>query len=397
LDTVTSRPGAWLRDLDRRALVLGAVVLVAGYLPLTFLGPGTDLDVGGVYHAGRSILDGDYQVSRLPGAPVFEALTAVLHAVGGTVAVNLVSMVMAAVTALAVARLVHREGHPGAAWFGLAVVVNPFVWVAGTSMVDFVWATALALTAANLQLSRRWLPAAAVYALAAGCRLSTLVLVAAFVAADAWSERDVRPQLAGLAASVVALTTLLFLPPFFQLGMGFLQSDIPVSPWLVQLGRFGVKNAFFFGPIAIAVVLWHLPRLWRAVPGAWTTSTVLRAGLLGFAGTQVLFLRFPWKLAHLIPALLCLLLVFATSRVLARGALVTLIVAQLVLALVTVNLARPDQPHEATGGRLAIEVLEGPWLRDLRCRLDGDRDAYRRPGAVQPLLDTWECVVPWSE
>src|SRR5690606_14471722 len=84
LDTVAAPSESWLRSLDRRAFLIGLVVVVVGYVPLTFLGPGTDLEVGGVYHAGQSIRDGDYQVSRIPGAPVFEAVTGVLHALGGS-------------------------------------------------------------------------------------------------------------------------------------------------------------------------------------------------------------------------------------------------------------------------------------------------------------------------
>src|SRR5690606_4799265 len=52
LDTVAAPSESWLRSLDRRAFLIGLVVVVVGYVPLTFLGPGTDLDVGGVYHAG---------------------------------------------------------------------------------------------------------------------------------------------------------------------------------------------------------------------------------------------------------------------------------------------------------------------------------------------------------
>jgi hypothetical protein len=397
LDTATARPESWVRDLDRRALVAGVVVLVAGYLPLTFLGPGTDLDVGGVYHAGQSILDGDYQVSRVPGAPVFEAVTGVLHALGGSWLVNLGSLAMAAITALAVTRLLHREGAPHAEWFGLAVLLNPFVWVAGTSMVDFLWATGLALAGFNLQLSRRWVPAAVLYALAVGCRLSTLVVVGAFLVAHWLGNRDDRRAVGATTAAVLTLSGLLFLGPYTQLGMDFLRSDVPASTLLVQLGRFGAKNVFFFGPIVLGLVLWRLPVLVRSASARWGTSTVVRASILGLAASQLLFLRFPWKLAHLIPSFLLLVLVLGASRVLSRRLVAVLLAAQLLLGFVAVNVARPDQPNEATGGRLSVELVEGPWLRDLRCRLDGDRDAYRRPGAVEPLLETWACVVPWAE
>jgi hypothetical protein len=397
LTAIAPSSPSWLSRLDRRAVVAGVVAVVVGYLPLTMLGPGTDLDVGGVYHAGRSILDGGYQVSRLPGAPVFEATTAVLHAVGGSLLVNLVSVLAAATTALAVARLIDREGHAHASWYGLAVLLNPFVWVAGTSMVDFLWATALVLVGANLQLSRRFGPAVVLYALAAGCRLSTLVLVAAVLVADLVANPPVRRRVVLTGVATAVLTTVVYLPPFLQLGADFLRSEVPVSSLWVQIGRFGAKNTFFFGPITIVLVLWHLPRVLGAVPHRWTTSVVLRVGLIGFVASQVLFLRFPWKLAHLIPSLLCLVLVLAASGVLSRRGVAVLVAAQLVLGAVTLNLAQPDRPNEATGGRIALGVIEGVWIRDLRCRLDGDRDAYRRAGEVDALLDTWSCVIPWSD
>ncbi|MBK5224056.1 MAG: hypothetical protein JJE52_14520 [Acidimicrobiia bacterium] len=398
---LTLRIPPWLAGIDRRALILGAALILVGYGPLVLLGPGTDLDVGGVYDAGRSILDGDYEVSRTPGAPVFEGVSGVLHSLGGTFAVNLVSTIMAVAAALAVVRLLDREGHPHAGWLGLAVLLNPFVWVAGTSMVDFMWAAALALVGANLQLSRRWVPAAVLYALAAGCRLSTLLLIGAFLLGDLLgAPRRDRLRLVALGAGVLAGSALVFLLPFRELGWDVIKSHVPSSTLVVQLGRFAVKTWYFFGPITVGLLVAVAPRLWRA-RGAWRTSAVLRMGVLGAVAVQLLFLRFPWKLAHLIPVFLCVLLVLGASRVLNRTLIGVLLAAQVVLGLVNVNLADPDRPDRATGGTFAPQIIEGPLLRDIRCRLDGDRDAYMGGDAGgevgASLMDTWACVVPWSE
>lgn len=402
----TSRLPSWLTGDGPRPLQVALVLLVVGYLPLVVLGPGTDLDVGGVYDAGRGILDGRYDVSRTPGAPVFEAAVGVLHAVGGTPLVNLGSVAMAVVTALAVVRLLAREGRRYAAWYGLAVLVNPYVWIAGTSMVDFMWATGFALAGVNAQRSRRWTLAAVLYALAAGCRLSTLALVAAALVADLiGASRADRRRLVGLGLATALLTAVVFLPPFLSLGWRFLRSDVPSSTLLVQLGRFGVKNWFFFGPVVVVLVAVHLPRLVRLVPREWAGSPTLRLGLLGAVAAQLLFLRFPWKLAHLVPALLCLLLVLGASGVLRGRAVAVLLVGQLLLGVVNVNLAVPDRPDAATGGRVRPALVEGQLIRDVRCRIDGDRTAYRGPGGGDAggsgvgdaLLDTWACAVPWSE
>ena len=376
-----------------------------GYLPLTLLGPGTDLDVGGVHDSGQSIIDGDYVVSRTPGAPVFEAATGVLHAVGGSVLVNLVSVAMAVVAALAVARLLRREGHPHADWFGLAVLVNPFVWIAGTSMVDFMWALGLALCGANAQLSRRWPPAAVLYALAAGCRLSTLFVIGAFVLGDLLGARpDERRPLAVLGAATLGLTAVVFLPPILTLGWAMFDNDVPTSTLAVQIGRFGVKNWYFFGPVVIVLVAALAPRLLRAVRANWSHSAVLRMALLGVMAGEALFLRFPWKLAHLIPVFVCVVLVLGATRVLDRRLLAVFVAAQLLLGVVNVNLADPDNPNQATGGTFAPSIVRGPLWVDISCRLASDRDIYRDPdrrddgSAVGSALGaTWTCVVPWSE
>lgn len=401
----TSRLAVSLASRDPLPWLIAAAVVVFGYLPLAFLGPGTDLDVGGVYDSGQSIIDGDYVVSRTPGAPVFEAATGVLHALGGATLVNLGSVAMAVLAAVAVARLLRREGHPYAGWFGLAVLLNPFVWIAGTSMVDFMWAVALLLAGANAQLSRRLPLAAILYALAAGCRLSTLFVVGAFVLGDLVGSRpDERRPLAVLGAATLGLTAVVFLPSMLTLGWAMFDNDVPTSTLAVQVGRFGVKNWYFFGPVVIVLVAALAPRLWRAVRANWSHSAVLRMALLGVMAGEALFLRFPWKLAHLIPVYVCVVLVLGAARVLDRRLLAVFLVAQVLLSVVNVNLADPDNPNQATGGTFAPSIVRGPLWVDVSCRLDSDRDAYRDPdrrddgSAVGSALGaTWACVVPWSE
>ena len=385
-----TRPGG------RRVGLVIAGLLALGYLPMVFLGPGTDLDVGGVWRSGQAILDGDYVVSRLPGAPVFEAVVGVLHAVGGSALVNLASLAMAALTAWALVTLLRREGVAHAEWAALVVLVHPVVWIAGTSMVDFLWATGFLLSGA---VARRRSPVAAgvLYALAAGCRASSLLVAGAFVLADLL-DRDPTMRRRGLVAGVVAvaLTGVIYLPPLLVYGSTVFDSGVPSSSLPVQIGRFGVKNLFFFGPVAVVTVAVLVPRLLRAIREGWSVSWLVRAGLLTFVVAELVFLRFPWKLAHLIPALLGLVLLLAGARLLSSRVLAVLLVAHLLLAVVNVRWAQPDRANQATGAEVSPTLVEGQLLRDLRCRLDGDRDAYRRADGLDELATTWDCVVPWG-
>lgn len=404
--TTSAHDGAWptrlsdaLRD-ERPAVVAAMLLVTLGYLPMVVLGPGTDLDVGGVYRAGQSILDGGYDASRRPGAPVHEAAAGVLHALGGPTLANLGSLVMAVVAAGAVVALLRRDANPWAGWYGVATLANPFVWIAGTSMIDHVWGVALLLVGANLQLARRPVAAGTLYALAAGCRLSLLVVAAAMLAGEVAhrgvSRRDLRDPIVALLVTIVGSAILFGLVALAE-GAETFRSEVPSSAAFVQLARWGVKNLAFFGPVAVAFLAVVAPRTLRALPARWSDSTTLRVGAAACLATEALFVRFPWKLAHLLPAWFGLVLVLGASRSLRRPAVHALVAAQLVAGVVTVQVAEPDRPNAATGGRFDPRIEAGPLVRDLRCRIDSDRDAYRRDDGAAELLATWDCVVPWSD
>src|SRR5687768_2127494 len=108
-EQATPTPGA-TPPVDRRWLAAGAGVVLA-LVPLTLLGPGTDLDTGVVIRSGRSLVrDQTYVASRPPGAPVHEAAVGLLDRLGGTVASNLGSLAMAVLCTWALAVLLRRAG-----------------------------------------------------------------------------------------------------------------------------------------------------------------------------------------------------------------------------------------------------------------------------------------------
>mgnify|MGYP000722016730 CR=1 FL=1 len=221
---------------------------------------------------------------------------------------------------------------------------------------------------------------------------------------DLGARRDERQPIVLAGAATLVASAVLFLPPYLTLGWEFLRNDVPTSTLLVQIGRFGVKNWYFFGPIVVLLVASQVPHLWGSSRRSWGTSAVLRMSLLGALAGELLFLRFPWKLAHLIPVFVCVVLVLGATEVLSRRLVALFLAAQIVLGIVNVNLADPDRPDEATGGTFSPEVVRGPLWVDVSCRLDSDRDAYRDPDRTaggdavgEELRRTWSCVVPWSE
>ena len=98
------------RDLPWPYLLLAVLV---GYLPFVVLGYGTDIDVANVLRAGESMLDGDYTMSRGPGAAPHEVATALLDRLGGPILVNLVAVAFALLAVWCVHRLLDATAPAG--------------------------------------------------------------------------------------------------------------------------------------------------------------------------------------------------------------------------------------------------------------------------------------------
>lgn len=371
--------------LDRPGILLGLVA--AAYVPFTFLGYGTDIDVGAVLRAGRDWLDdGVYRVSRTPGAAVHEVTTGLLDELGSYVLVNLASVAFGLVTLAGVHVLLRQAGSPIATPAVIVLATNPWFWIASTSLGDFVWSTGFLLAGAvvasrpqegtpRIGGSRIW--AGLLFALSIGCRLTAGFLVVAWLVAEQLGARSARPS--WRATLVTAATTavaagLCFVPSWLwaDRSLDFLQSGLPFEGAGTNLGRWGVKNLAFFGVLAVPVLAAGLPRLVRA-RGAWASSVAFRFAVLVFLATELLYLRYPLKPLHLLPAAVALALIVGHLGPSARRWIAVLVVAQVVGALVTTTLAAPDVEDRASSGQLELGLTAGPLLNDVQCRLD-DRD-----------------------
>ncbi|QYG91342.1 hypothetical protein HC251_02085 [Iamia sp. SCSIO 61187] len=393
--------------VDRRWVAAGVAVVVA-LVPMTFLGPGTDLDVGAVIRSGRTIVrDGDYMPSRAPGAPVHEAAVGVLEWVGGTVGPNLGALAAAIALVAVLVVLLRREGVRRVELAVAVVVANPWFLVAATSTVDFLWALALWAGAALVLRSRPTrggaLGAGVLAGLAVGCRSSTAFLVGGLVLAHALEPQSGDPAdraapwahalAAGATAALVGL--VLYVPSYraADSSLAFAQNDVPTSTFFVQVGRFLVKDLYFVGPFAAVVLVLALPALGRVLL-RWRADWLVRLGLITVVASQLLFLRFPWKMGHLLPTLVGLALLLARALGDRPRVLAALVAAQLLYAVVSITLVQPDNPNAATGGELTFDPAWGALVTDVRCRAD-DPDAWEGPG-VDRLQAVWDCSKPWA-
>lgn len=366
------------RDLPWSYLLLGALV---GYLPFVFLGYGTDIDVANVLRAGESMLDGDYHLSRGPGAAPHEVATAVLDRVGGPILVNLASVAFGLLAIWSVHRLLERDG---ARWPVLATALlaaNPWFWVAATSLGDFTWALALGLAGAVATKADRRLLAGVLFGLGIGCRASTALIALAWLVAERSGDEEDRPPWSATVRTAVTLVVvggLCFVPPWLSVdrSLDFLRNELEFAGWRVHAGRFAVKNlATATLPGAAVLVLggrWLLSGV-----GRWRSSAVVRFAVLTIVLCELLFLRLPFKPVHLLPVVAGTALLIGAARLERRRWLVALLAAQLLAGFVGATIAAPDTPDDADGGRLSVRPADGVVVNDMRCRLaDLDRGEW---------------------
>lgn len=374
------RPGG----LSDRALM---AVTAAVTLPILWLGYGTDLDIGAVLRTGALIRAGDYAPSRNPGVPVVEALVAALDPLGGHLLVNLATAAALAATVVGVARLVRAWGHPNGDLLALAFLASPIVIISGTQTADFVWALALFVWAALALVRDRPVIAGLLLALALGCRSSTVVVLAALLVADGWDARHRRRAVTALAVAV-PLAVLLYVPAWLAAGRtaGFLVAG---DDWVSlgnNLGRSLVKNVAVAGVPLVVLLGAAVPALVRSLR-RWGADPMVRFAVLALAATEVLYLRIPWKPAHLLPGLLALVLWIGAGDRNRRPFLWLLVAAIAVNGLVTFRPVTSDNPDAATGATFAPTVTIGWLVNDVRCRV--------RYMEEPPRIDSgsWSCTL----
>ena len=387
-------------------VLAGLVLILVVGVPMVLSGPGNDLDVGNVFAAGRSIVDLDYTPSRAPGAPVHEAIVGVLDRIGGPLLTNLASVVAAVVLVVGLDQLLAREGlGTGRRWAIAIVVANPWFLIAATSTIDYVLALALLIWSALLLRTGRLVWSGVLAGLAMGSRVGSIMLIAAMLLAEltddtsslsrgqirAWPWR--RIVTAGTA--MVVTTVLLFIPSFVEAGgFAFAQNNFATSAPLVMLGRAAVKILALLGLVASIVSLLAVPAVARALRG-WRTSWLVRFATPGLVLSTLLFLRFPWKVPHLLPCLLCGAVLLGVALHRRPTLLVALVALQLLYGIVGVDVIRPDNPNQAGSGRPTLSVSWGPVVTDWQCRR-GDPDAYLGEQLVE-IEAVWNCARPYGD
>ncbi|NLD77440.1 MAG: hypothetical protein GX643_12320, partial [Acidimicrobiales bacterium] len=346
---------------------------------------------------------GTYVPSRAPGSPVHEAMVGALDLVGGPILTNLASLGAAIAVLWALDVLLSQHGlGPERRWAIALVGFNPWFVIAATSSVDYLFALAFVLWAGVGLRAGYTVSAGLLGALAMGCRIGSATLLLAIIVAEMWvraddgdARRARRARLVTASLVSVAGTLALFTPSFIAAGgLEFASNDFSTSSLAVHLGRAGAKNLTLLGTVGSLAALAAVPAVFRLVRGSWS-GWVVRFATIGLVLSQALFMRFPWKMSHLLPCLVVGAILLGAALGGRPRLLVTIVLLQLLFCFVQLEVIRPDDPNRATGARIDVSVGWGPVATDWQCRRE-HRDAYRGRQKVE-VEAAWKCAQPFSD
>jgi hypothetical protein len=254
---------------------------------------------------------------------------------------------------------------------GLAV--HPVFWINTTSTMDHVWGLGFLLAGWAALLGRHWWLAGVLFGLAVGSRFTTALAVGGVLAYALFTARDDQRGVVGAGLIAGVLGAACYLPSAWEFGwtLGFLQpaglGGEELWTWTLRLGRWGYKSLYLWGlPTAIFLFVLGVLALRR-----WPRPTppLLWLCLGVFVMYEALFLRYPLDVGYLLPVVPFVLVALGVLFAEHRRVLLAFVVVLALYNVVSLNVARPDQPFQATGASVGLWVEPGALVADTRVRL----------------------------
>ena len=362
------------------ALPLWVIFIIAAalYLPLTFLGYGSDSDARAVVRTGEYfIATFDYVPSRLPGFFVHEVFSYFLNIVGGSLLTNLGTVGMTLLMLASFYRLSVSLVIPRPMLLTLLLALHPIVWVNASSTIDYLWALGFAFFGFNRLFTGKYFSAVILLALAIGCRLSTLLLVGFFNIFMFFKVDTERNKLVLAAFSTLVLAFIFFIPP-----LDFLEWDL--SRWLVlstgdpeywtpllRIGRFAYKNIMFWGlPAAVwLMIMTVVVSITRQKRQAGSMDAITWLSIAVLCAYELLFLFAPIELEYLLPLLPFTLILLSRFFHHKPNFLLVLLVLVFLANFLWINPARSTSPNQTSDVIYGLWLEKGYLLQDVTTRL----------------------------
>lgn len=376
----------------RILLAAGALVVMASRLPFLGAGYGTDGDAWLTANAAERIAaTGRYVMSRVPGHPVQELAYAAAP-IREPLALNLLTALMSVVAFVAFAAAARRFGLRDYLAAALALVFVPVIYVTSTTSMDYVWALAFLMLSLWCARSGRPVLAGVMLGLAAGCRLTSILLAAPYLLMlpeARHSSRRLR-AIVGFVGAAAAVTALCYLPVWLSYRSSMPEVYETAVPVLIIVKHATVDVWGLAGLAAIVVALviapWRLVRHGRpaAAEIAASSPADLAAWAIVVAMVGVVFLRLPHEPGYLIPAIpfVLLLLSRVLPRSIFRAVCLALLVSPFVFGVYTAGRLNSPQPSRSAvalpgSDSLLLDPLKGAILADHSARVASTELAAR--------------------
>ncbi len=236
-----------MKNLKLHEWALFAIALLAR-LPFLSAGYGREEDAWAQALNARLIWDsGQYEVSRLPGHPIYELLLAALYSIEHSpLFFNLLSAIVSALSIVVFYKIAQRFLIPSPFLLSLGFGFIPSFFIAGTYTIDYNFGLLFLLLAFWQMLNEKYLLAGIFVGIATGFRISHLgFLLPLVILTYTRQHRFDEIIKMGIAATVISIVA--YLPAFFTYGFGFLDFHKPPFPgWASVLYKasIGVWGAF---------------------------------------------------------------------------------------------------------------------------------------------------------
>jgi hypothetical protein len=388
-----------LKSLFRTTLPAGfwivLLLVFVSRLPFLLPGFGSEEDAWGLYYIARKVaLSGAYEVSRLPGHPLQEAVYILLWKQGAP-AFNLLTALFATVATGFFMAALRKLKVPHAHIAGMAFAFIPVVYINSCNAMDYLWAMAFLMAAFYMAAGSRWWAAGLLIGLAAGCRITSLAMVVplTFLAGGNPGGASQRKAFLKLALASAVSAFLVFIPVIMAYGFSFFTftAQIPVG-WhkAVFNATLGVWGVIGFVDLCFALLL--LFRIRKSAPTL--PRGLLHCCLAVFVIHAAAYGALPQKAAFFIPALpfVVLLLAWHFPRRYLTAFSFSMIFSAFFIGIHLDDDNRgagssPWSVHFAVAGKpLALDFLRGPVMAERQKRINKiefSEKAAQRIGALQ--------------
>ncbi|WP_417591833.1 hypothetical protein [Owenweeksia hongkongensis] len=304
-----------MKSGSRREIILLFAANVLARLPFINAGYGREEDAWAQAQNAKQIWEtGIYEVSRLPGHPLYELLLAGLWPINHSYWLfNLLSVLVSSLSVVYFYKICNKLNLLNTLALSVAFSFIPVFFIAGTYTIDYNFGLLFILISLYQLLRGKYWLAGIFIGLATGIRISHLGFILPWAIIIFTRTHSLKFVLRmGLTSLLVA--AIAFSPPLLQYGMGFLDFHKPPYPstikvlYKMSVGVYGIPLLlffayFFFTNIRKPFSFWTLHSYYSRMPRGFYISL-----LLIFAMQLVVFLRLPFKSEFFIPFLPFLLM-----------------------------------------------------------------------------------------